>query len=150
MNTSRRSFLKAAAAVSLFNIVPAHVLRGETAPSNQITRALIGFGGIAASENHLGFKGSRLIGLCDPDQTRVQNGLVRAEKAGWGKVKAYENFIKLLEDPDVDVVHICTPPHWQPAGARSRPTRTSSSSSKTRTWTSSTSARRPTGTPCRA
>ena len=32
MNTSRRSFLKAAAAVSLFNIVPAHVLRGETAP----------------------------------------------------------------------------------------------------------------------
>lgn len=112
MNTSRRSFLKAAAAVSLFNIVPAHVLRGETAPSNQITRALIGFGGIAQSGNHLGFKGSRLIGLCDPDQTRVQNGLKRAEQSGWGKVKAYENFMKLLEDPDVDVVHICTPPHW--------------------------------------
>lgn len=112
MNASRRNFLKGAAAIGLFNIVPAHVLRGATAPSNQLTRALIGFGGIAHSGNHLGFKGSRLIGLCDPDQTRVQRGLVTCEKQGWGKVKAYENFMKLLEDPDVDIVHICTPPHW--------------------------------------
>lgn len=112
MNTSRRNFLKAAAAVSLFNIVPAHVLRGATAPSNQLTRALIGFGGIAHSGNHLGFKGSRLIGLCDPDQLRVREGLAKAEQAGWGKVKAYDNFMKLLEDKDVDIVHICTPPHW--------------------------------------
>ena len=112
MNTSRRNFLKAATAVGLFNIVPAHVLRGATAPSNQLTRALIGFGGIAGSYNHLNFKGSRLIGLCDPDETHVRNGLRRCEQAGWGKVKAYENFMKLLEDPDVDIVHICTPPHW--------------------------------------
>ncbi len=112
MTTNRRSFLKGAAAFGAFNIIPANVLWGATAPSNQLTRALIGFGGIAKSANHLPYKGSRLIGLCDPDQLRVKDGLACAEKAGWGKVRAYENFLKLLDDKDVDIVHICTPPHW--------------------------------------
>ena len=57
MNTSRRNFLKASAAFGAFNIIPAKVLWGATAPSNQLTRALIGFGCIAHSENHLPFQG---------------------------------------------------------------------------------------------
>ena len=61
----RREFLKGAAALGAFNIVPAKVLWGATAPSNQLTRALIGFGEIAHSANHLPFKGSRLVGLTD-------------------------------------------------------------------------------------
>ena len=108
----RRTFIKTAGAFGVFNIVPAKVLWGATAPSNQLTRALIGFGCIAHSANHLPFKGSRLIGLCDPYAPRVTAGLAAAEKAGWGKVKAYENFLALLADKDVDIVHICTPPHW--------------------------------------
>ena len=112
MTLTRRQILKTAAGAGLFSIVPAGVLRGETAPSNQLTRALIGFGCIAQSGNHLTLKGSRLIGLCDPYKSRVQHGLQRAEQCGWGKVKAYENFMALLADKDVDVVHICTPPHW--------------------------------------
>lgn len=112
MNTSRRSFLKGAAAVGAFNLIPAHILWGATAPSNQLTRALIGFGVIAHSENHLPYKGSRLIGLCDPFVNRVQAGLAAAEEHGWGKIKAYKNFMELLADKDVDIVHICTPPHW--------------------------------------
>ena len=112
MNQSRRSFLKGAVAIGAFNLVPAKVLWGANAPSNQLTRALIGFGSIAHSENHLPFKGSRLVGLCDPDQLRVAEGLEAAEKNGWGKVKAYKDFLELLADPGVDIVHICTPPHW--------------------------------------
>jgi len=112
MNVSRRSFLKAAGAAGLFNIVPAKVLWGATAPSNQLTRALIGFGAIAHSSNHLAYKGSRLVGLCDPFESRVKNGLVAAKKAGWGNIKAYRNFVELLADPGVDIAHICTPPHW--------------------------------------
>lgn len=105
MNTSRRTFLKTAGAVGAFNLIPAKVLWGATAPSNQLTRALIGFGGIARSENHLPYKGSRLIGLCDPDQLHVQQGLAAARKQ-WGEIKAYKDFIELLADKDVDVVHI--------------------------------------------
>lgn len=112
MTLTRREVLKTAAGAGLFSIVPAGVLRGETAPSNQLTRALIGFGCIAQSGNHLAFKGSRLIGLCDPYKSRVRHGLQRAEQCGWGKVKAYGNFMELLADKDVDIVHICTPPHW--------------------------------------
>ena len=112
MNMTRRELLKDSAAAGLFNIIPAKVLWGAEAPSNQLTRALIGFGCIAHSENHLPFKGSRLIGLCDPWEARVQTGLACAEKAGWGTVKAYRNFMELLADKDVDIAHICTPPHW--------------------------------------
>ena len=112
MKTSRRSFLKAAGGAGLFNLVPAHTLWGATAPSNQLTRALIGFGAIAHSANHLPYKGSRLVGLCDPYESRVQAGLACAKKAGWGAVKPYKNFMELLADPGVDIVHICTPPHW--------------------------------------
>ena len=112
MNVSRRSFLKAAGAAGAFNLIPAKVLWGATAPSNQLTRALIGFGGIAHSANHLPYKGSRLVGLCDPFEYRVRQGLAAAAKCGWGKVKGYKNFLELLADPGVDIVHICTPPHW--------------------------------------
>ena len=111
---TRRDMLKTAAGASLFTIVPAGVLRGDTAPSNQLTRALIGFGAIAHSANHLPFRGSRLIGLCDPYKARVQHGLRMAEKQ-WGQIKGYENFLALLDDKDVDIVHICTPPHWHAA-----------------------------------
>ena len=112
MNMTRRELLKASAAFGALNIIPAKVLWGAEAPSNQLTRALIGFGCIARSANHLPFKGSRLIGLCDPFEARVQAGLAAAEKCGWGKIKAYGNFMQLLADKDVDIVHICTPPHW--------------------------------------
>jgi len=112
VKSSRRSFLKAAGAAGVFNLLPAKVLWGETAPSNQLTRALIGFGCIARSANHLPYRGSRLVGLCDPFEYRVCEGLKCAEKSGWGKVKAYKNFMELLADPGVDIVHICTPPHW--------------------------------------
>lgn len=104
--------MKAAGAAGLFNLIPAKTLWGASAPSNQLTRALIGFGSIAGSYNHLSYTGSRLVGLCDPFEYRVRRGLAAADKAGWGKVKGYKNFIELLADPGVDIVHICTPPHW--------------------------------------
>jgi len=93
-------------------IIPSKVLRGPTAPSNQLTRALIGFGVIGDSENHLLYKGSRLVGLCDPFRARVRRGLRRAQEVGWGKIRAYRDFLELLDDPGVDIVHVCSPTHW--------------------------------------
>ena len=108
----RRNFLKSAAAMASFSIVPAHVLRAQTAPSNQLTRASIGFGGIARSGNHLGNKSTRMIAVCDPDEKRMKEGLVQAEKKGYGKIHGCKDFRDILEMKDVDIVHICTPPHW--------------------------------------
>ncbi|MCL2104146.1 MAG: Gfo/Idh/MocA family oxidoreductase [Kiritimatiellaeota bacterium] len=109
---NRRSFLKTAGTCAAFTIIPAHVIRSETAPSNQITRALLGFGGIARSGAHLGFTSSRLIALCDPDRKRMEEGIGEAEKRGYGKIHVCRDFREILAMPDVDIAHICTPPHW--------------------------------------
>lgn len=108
----RRTFIKRAGALSAFTIIPSHLLRSQTAPSNQLTRAHIGNGGIAQSGNHFGFKETRLVALCDPDQNRVNNGINRAKKEGYGEIFACRDFREILERKDVDIVHICTPPHW--------------------------------------
>ena len=119
---SRRDFIKGAAALGAFNIVPVRVLWGATAPSNQLTRAIIGYGGVARSidlemkfGNHMnpaewGFP--RIVGVCDVDGRRLRDGVADAEKYGYGKVKAWRDFRDTLADPGVDIVHICTPPHW--------------------------------------
>lgn len=109
---TRRGFLKKASVLAAFTIVPAHVLRSATAPSNQLTRAIIGFGGIAHSGNHLGYRETRLIAVCDPDSNHVKNGLMEAKNYGYGKIHGCEDFREILQMPDVDIVHICTPPHW--------------------------------------
>ena len=112
MKMTRREMLKASAAIGAFNIIPAKILWGADAPSNQLTRAIIGCGAISHSDNHLPFKGSRLVGVTDCYAPRAAAAVAEAEKLGWGKVKSYGNFMELLADPGVDIVHICTPPHW--------------------------------------
>ncbi|MDD2599218.1 MAG: Gfo/Idh/MocA family oxidoreductase [Kiritimatiellae bacterium] len=109
---SRRSFLKVIGGAAAFTIIPARILRSETAPSNQLTRALIGFGGIAHSGAHLGLTETRLVAVCDPDRQRMEAGMQAGEKLFGGKVDGYRDFRELLQRKDVDVAHICTPPHW--------------------------------------
>ena len=47
MRTSRRGFLKTLGGVALFSIVPRHVLgNGYIAPSDQLTKGIIGTGGV--------------------------------------------------------------------------------------------------------
>ena len=109
---NRRSFLKTMGGVATFTIVPAHILRSQTAPSNQLTRALIGFGGIAHTGAHLGLTDTRLVAVCDPDRKRMEEGVQAGQKLFGGKVDGYRDFRDILQRKDVDVVHICTPPHW--------------------------------------
>jgi len=109
---NRRTFLKTMGGAATFTIVPAHILRSETAPSNQLTRALIGFGSIANSPMHLRQKETRLVAVCDPDRLHMEEGVKLGEQEAKGKVVGYRDFRDVLERKDVDVVHICTPPHW--------------------------------------
>ena len=106
---SRRSFLKnTGKSVAAFTIVPRHVLGGAqfTAPSEEITRAIIGVGGMGSS--HLGYAGARTVALCDVDRKHLEGALAKCE-AG---VDGYRHFREVLARPDIDVVHIATPPHW--------------------------------------
>ena len=51
MSTSRRDFLKTLGGMALLTIVPRQVLGGPkfTAPSDQLTKGIIGVGGIGAN-----------------------------------------------------------------------------------------------------
>jgi myo-inositol 2-dehydrogenase/D-chiro-inositol 1-dehydrogenase len=112
MNTriTRRQSLKTLAALATVQIVPSHVLGGPKAPSNQLTRGIVGCGGI--SQSHLGMPG-KLLALCDVDETHLQRRLkYMHRKDGDDTVKGYHDYRELIARDDLDIIHVCTPPHW--------------------------------------
>jgi len=98
---------RAAAATAGFMIVPRHVLGGQgfTPPSDQLTKAIIGVGGMG--RGHYGYEG-RLLAVCDVDRKHLADALAAAGK----DVKGYSDYREILARPEIDVVHIATPPHW--------------------------------------
>jgi predicted dehydrogenase len=115
MNTqhslTRRKALKGLAALATIQIVPRHVLgKGQTPPSEQLTRGIIGCGGISGSGAHVGQKGP-LLALCDVDKQHLASRTADAKKRGHDP-KGYHDFRELCARDDLDIIHICTPPHW--------------------------------------
>jgi myo-inositol 2-dehydrogenase/D-chiro-inositol 1-dehydrogenase len=108
MELNRRKFIKTALAVGAFSIVPRRVLGGQgyVAPSDELTKAVIGVGGMG--HWHLGNTGERLVAVCDVDEDHMKEGM----SIGGAGVKGYKDFREVLERKDIDVVHIATPPHW--------------------------------------
>ena len=104
----RRDFLKTFAGMAALTVVPRHVLGGVgyTAPSDQLTKGIIGVGSMG--RGHYGYAGTRLVAICDVDKNHLKAG---AELAG-EKIATYSDYRKLIADPNVDIVHIATPPHW--------------------------------------
>ncbi|MDR2144873.1 MAG: Gfo/Idh/MocA family oxidoreductase [Tannerella sp.] len=107
MKTNRRDFLKTMGSLAAFTIVPRHVLgRGFLAPSDQLTKGIIGCGGMG--RGHLNYAGTRLVAVCDVDKDHLEKGLALVKE----KIAAYHDFRDLILDKNVDIVHIATPPHW--------------------------------------
>ncbi len=107
---SRRKFLKnSLAALAGFTIVPRHVLggKGYLAPSDQLTKAIIGVGSMG--RNHFAYGGTKLIAICDVDRTHLKEAL---KLAGGNGIKTFTDYREVLQMPEVDIVHIATPPHW--------------------------------------
>jgi predicted dehydrogenase len=113
---TRRQFCRRALGIAgssaLFSIVPRNVLGGPgyTAPSEILTHAVIGIGGMGM--NHLADIArddqAKLVAVCDVDEQHLETGLVQGGK----DVQGYKDFRELLQRRDIDIVHIVTPPHW--------------------------------------
>ena len=107
MKTGRRDFLKTMGGLTLFTVVPRQVLgNGFIAPSDQVTKGIIGVGGMG--KKHLSYGGTRLVAICDVDKTHLALGQALVKD----KIAEYHDFRSLITDPNVDIVHIATPPHW--------------------------------------
>ena len=108
---NRRQALGKLAILATVSIVPSRLLglNGQTPPSEELTRAIIGCGGICSS--HLRMPG-RILGLCDVDSKRLDSRMKQVQAKGNIDVKAYHDFRELIARDDIDIIHTATPPHW--------------------------------------
>ena len=120
MAHSRRSFIKkAAAGIGLFTILPREVLgkmggdNSYVAPSDQLTRGIIGTGGIGMSGLHFASdRRCRLVAVCDVDKYHLRRALDSGVEKFGTRLQAYSDWRDLVHDANVDIVHIATPSHW--------------------------------------
>ncbi len=106
---TRRAFVRGAvASFAGVALLPRRVLGApnEPSPNEELTRAVVGVGGMG--RGHLGYPGARLLAVCDVDRGRLDAVL----KQVGGDVKGYSDFREVLARPDIDIVHVPTPPHW--------------------------------------
>jgi len=106
---SRRDFIKkSAVGVAAFSIVPRYVLGGTKylAPSDKLTKAIVGVGGMG--RNHIPYEDTPVVAICDVDKKHLSDV---AAMIGNG-VKTFSDYREVLQLPEVDIVHIATPPHW--------------------------------------
>lgn len=105
--TSRRQFLKTMGGITLLTIVPRNVLgKGMIAPSDELTKGIIGVGGMGRS--HIPYDNTRVVAMCDVDKKHLTEAAARVKD----KINLYHDFRDLILDKNVDIVHIATPPHW--------------------------------------
>lgn len=108
---TRRNFLKTSfAAFATLNIVPRRLLGGAgyVAPSEMLTRAVIGTGGMGLGHVKSINTACKLLAVCDVDQHHLD----AAVKEGGPDCQGYRDFRDVLARKDIDIVHIPTPPHW--------------------------------------
>ncbi len=109
---SRRKVIKGGAVgIALFSIIPRHVMgKGCLAPSDQLTKAVVGVGGMGQGHlgKNMGTYSANLLAICDVDQAHIDSTLKKTP-AG---TKGYRDFRDVLARDDIDVIHIPTPPHW--------------------------------------
>lgn len=107
--SSRRKFLKSALVAGAgITVVPRHVLGGNgfIPPSDQLTKGIIGVGGMG--RGHIPYEGTRVVAICDVDKLHLE----KAQSLIDYDVKKIHDFRELVNLPEVDIVHIATPPHW--------------------------------------
>ena len=115
---SRRTFIKTAAAASLFPY--AHAMGAN----NDLRIAIVGVGsttkgggrGKADAREFRKIPGVRIVALCDPDHANLDPEVAQFKK--WNEnVEAYTDIRKLLENKDIDAISITAPNHWHSLAA---------------------------------
>lgn len=107
LNTRREFLKKSAIAAASFTIVPRFVLgKGYIAPSDQLTKGIVGVGGMG--KNHIPYGNTRVVAICDVDKGHLDETAKMLNNGA----KTFRDYRELITLPEVDIVHVATPPHW--------------------------------------
>lgn len=83
--------------------------------NDQINIGSIGINGMGWTNTLKALKvaGVNLVAICDVDQNVIQKRLNDKAVASFkDKIKVYDDYRKMLEQKDIDVIYIGTPDHW--------------------------------------
>src|SRR5437868_4691541 len=123
-HSSRRDFLKTSAAVATVSVpyfTWSPELNGQDAKTqSKNDRPILGCIGTGDRWNAVGpdaMKFSDCVAVCDVDSAHAEKGKSRAmqensKKGRERSVDVYEDYRKLLDRKDIEVVTIVTPDHW--------------------------------------
>jgi predicted dehydrogenase len=112
LTASRRTFLAgsaAAVAVPYFSWQPRTLAAETRSPTDRIALGLIGAGGISRANLAAAKKWIDVVAIADVDAGRREE--VNQLFAD-GKAAVFDDYRKILERKDVDVIHVATPDHW--------------------------------------
>lgn len=114
-NSNRRGFLKTTATATAAAAIPyfrtsTSVFANHSA-NDRPRMGCIGMGGMGSGDakGHANF--ADILAVCDVDRKHSEQAK-HDEQIGQGKADAYEDYRRILEREDIDVVSIATPDHW--------------------------------------
>jgi predicted dehydrogenase len=117
---SRRDFFRVSAATTGALLLPYGYPVGRTladeprGPNDRPRIGAIGVGGRGSGIARSAAKYGDIIAVCDVDRAHAERAAAE-ENLGKGKAEIHEDYRKLLDRQDVDVVTIGTPDHWHTA-----------------------------------
>lgn len=116
MTNTRRDFLKAtsvAATVPFWFPLPDAIASGKAA-TQRLTLGCIGTGSRWGAVGPAAMRLADCAAVCDVDSDHAGKGKerVKKEQPGDKQVDFYEDYRKILDREDIDVVTIVTPDHW--------------------------------------
>ncbi len=114
---SRRDFLRDTAALTAAGMLPFWLAGTRTmadepkSPNARPRVGCIGLGGMGHGDARAVRKYGDIVAVCDVDRQHAEHA--RDDKnIGNGKAEIYEDYRKLLDRKDIDLVTISTPDHW--------------------------------------
>ena len=116
--SSRRDFLRRGTALAAGGTVVPYWFAGENARAGESKAkndrphiGAVGLGGRGSGDAKSAARFGEVVAVCDVDRNHAE----RAKAAHGGKPDVYDDYRKLLERKDVDVVINGTPDHWHTA-----------------------------------